>query len=481
MLDLLFFNKTVKQTLVKNTFWLILGEAIGRFSKFFLVMAAARVLQPEGYGNFNYLIAFIAVFFEFSDIGLSDFFIREYQKTQTKNKIVATFFLFKFSLLVFITALCLGIGYLYLETSLFTVFLIVLGMTLVDKVRNTLILISNAKQEMQKHAGAYLVETVSTTVIGIAFLYYFKTLSGFCLAYLLGSILALISAWVFTKKDVPHIHDVDKSLLKPIIAQSWPFSVTSFLRAAFISTDTLLIARLMTQVDVGYYSVGFRIFRMATQTLGIFVNASYPMFCALQTQPEELHKLVRKVFSLIMLASLPVTVLGIVLAKSIIVFVFGELYLEATFAFQCFMLLIPFGLVVDLLTTLCFASGRQVRFMVLNGVGTALNICVSYVGILKFGIIGAILGTLFANILIIMGGLVSFKIKWVYWNELLKIIFASICAGVVATLGQYIGIHIIGTLIMGGIVYAILLLALKERNSYNAIKELWSKKRALYN
>jgi O-antigen/teichoic acid export membrane protein len=46
--EVLFKNKSPRQIVLKNTFWLSLGQFFTRLFKFLLVVFAARILGPEG-------------------------------------------------------------------------------------------------------------------------------------------------------------------------------------------------------------------------------------------------------------------------------------------------------------------------------------------------------------------------------------------------------------------------------------------------
>ncbi len=68
--NLLFTNTSPKQTFIKNSFWLLLSQAFSRFFKLILVLVSARVLGPNGFGTFNYLLSIGTLFFLFADWGI---------------------------------------------------------------------------------------------------------------------------------------------------------------------------------------------------------------------------------------------------------------------------------------------------------------------------------------------------------------------------------------------------------------------------
>ncbi|MDI6734266.1 MAG: oligosaccharide flippase family protein, partial [Patescibacteria group bacterium] len=82
--DFLFKNKSEKQTVIKNSFWLAFGNIAGRLIRAVLIIYAARILGTEGYGIFSYALGLAAFFTIFSDIGLSSLLTRESIKKPEK-------------------------------------------------------------------------------------------------------------------------------------------------------------------------------------------------------------------------------------------------------------------------------------------------------------------------------------------------------------------------------------------------------------
>ncbi|HON22101.1 MAG TPA: oligosaccharide flippase family protein, partial [Candidatus Paceibacterota bacterium] len=101
--NLLFTNISPKQTFLKNSFWLFLSQGLSRLFKLILIIVSARILNPTGFGTFNYLLSIGAFFFIAADWGIGSLIIREYQQLEEKEKYVRVSFLFR----LIATALCL--------------------------------------------------------------------------------------------------------------------------------------------------------------------------------------------------------------------------------------------------------------------------------------------------------------------------------------------------------------------------------------
>jgi O-antigen/teichoic acid export membrane protein len=83
-------NISPKQIVIKNTFWLSLGQFFTRLFKFLLVVFAARILGPEGWGSFQYVLSIASMFFIFSDWGVGNLLIRDYQQKKDFKERIRT-------------------------------------------------------------------------------------------------------------------------------------------------------------------------------------------------------------------------------------------------------------------------------------------------------------------------------------------------------------------------------------------------------
>ncbi|MCX6738034.1 MAG: oligosaccharide flippase family protein [Candidatus Parcubacteria bacterium] len=81
-----FENAGIKQTIIKNTFWLTLAETISRFLRLILIIYAARILGANEYGKLTFALSFVSFFVIFSDFGISPLITRELSQDKDKEK-----------------------------------------------------------------------------------------------------------------------------------------------------------------------------------------------------------------------------------------------------------------------------------------------------------------------------------------------------------------------------------------------------------
>jgi O-antigen/teichoic acid export membrane protein len=82
----LLINTSVKQTLLKNTFWIMLGEGLAKLFLFFNLIIITRYLGVEQYGKLSFALAFTAIFGIIIDFGFSTYITREISQNKSSAR-----------------------------------------------------------------------------------------------------------------------------------------------------------------------------------------------------------------------------------------------------------------------------------------------------------------------------------------------------------------------------------------------------------
>ena len=99
--NFLFKNNSIRQTIIKNTFWVTLGTVTAKIIRVLVIIYAARILGTEDYGIFTYVLSLVTIFTLFSDIGLTNILTRELtKKTDTRNEYFSTALIVKLAFLL---------------------------------------------------------------------------------------------------------------------------------------------------------------------------------------------------------------------------------------------------------------------------------------------------------------------------------------------------------------------------------------------
>jgi O-antigen/teichoic acid export membrane protein len=87
---LLFHNKSSRQTIAKNSFWLLLAEGSNKGILFLVAILIARHFSVEEYGVFGFVFSIMTLIAMVADFGLANITIREMAKKMTNRQPVLT-------------------------------------------------------------------------------------------------------------------------------------------------------------------------------------------------------------------------------------------------------------------------------------------------------------------------------------------------------------------------------------------------------
>lgn len=218
---------------------------------------------------------------------------------------------------------------------------------------------------------------------------------------------------------------VDKTLMKRILQEitvvnykvldGWYLASSFLFSRLYFSADIVIMGLLTTKHEVGIYSGIVLIFNIFTTVRGIIISALSPHFAKKLNEMDVLNKML---FSWSLLAtSLAVIllVLGIFFGGELITFVLGEQYLTKESKDVLIILLLT--LVVLSINTmfpnLVILIGESKKYQKVTFYAVLSNIGLNFLVIPLYGMIGAALTTLFAEVIVAIGAM---KIFYSYYK-----------------------------------------------------------------
>lgn len=465
----LFENKGARQTVAKNTTWLTISNFGGRMIKAVIILYAARVLSTAGYGVFSYAVTLAGFFTLFLDPGVNATLMREASKTDEEGRRI------------------------YLSTTLFMKLIIVISgvlfVTIVAPIFSTLpgskellpfvaLIISadtfreffssfmRAQEKMEWDAGIFLFTNVALVVAGFIAFSISKTPASFAIAYAAGSMAGvLLSIWVVRKHLVGIRQYFSTKLVRPIIRSAWPFAITGALGSLFTSADIIIISWFKTASDVGIYSAAVRIVQVLYVIPMIFQYSTLPLIARLANKDNERFRAIfERTLGVVLMASVPLALGGIVLGTPIMSLVFGAPYAPGGLSFKILMATMIFDFPLAIVSTAMFAYDRQKSLINSSIIGGTLNVALDLAFIPMFGMAGSAVATLIAQ----AGS------NWYLWSTMKKINYFTILgriknillAGALMGLATFIfaatGMNLIANVGVSALLYVVLLLALRE-------------------
>ncbi|HEY5220722.1 MAG TPA: flippase [Candidatus Paceibacterota bacterium] len=467
--DFLFKNTSAKQTVAKNTFWLSVSNFGGRLIKAIIIIYAARVLGTDGYGVFSYAITLAGFLTLFMDPGINGILIRDASKVDEEERrtIFGTMFAIKIVLLIIGVLVILFVAPLFSTLPGAKVLIPIIALVLAfDTMREFFFSLIRAMENMQWEAAIFLLTNVGIVVFGFIFLAYAANAQSFSWGYVAGDALGTIAAVIALRGYFKKIFSrFDAARVMPILKAAWPFAISGALGLLFTNSDILIISWMRSASDVGIYSAAIRIIQTFYLIPGIIQFATLPLISRLAKHDDErFRSAFERTLGMIFLASIPLSLGGIVFGTQIMAFIFGAPYAAGGLAFKILAATLMFDFPASIIINALFAYEHQKSLVVSSALGGAVNVGLDLALIPFFGITGSAVATLVAQA--VNNGYLWWAMKKVnpftVIGRLKKIFVSSIVMAVCGVAFMAIGMNVIVNIVLCTCIYFVLLRISRE-------------------
>ncbi len=400
----LFENRTPRQTVAKNSFWLVVSNFGGRLIKAILIIYAARVLGAASYGLFSYALTLAAFLTLFMDPGVNAVLMRDTAKStpEERLKLFSTTLTLKIGLLAAGVLVIIFIGPLVSTLPGAAALLpIVAFIMMFDTLREFFSSLIRGLEKMEWETAVFLFTNLAIVAFGFAFMQFRPTPKALGWGYALGTAFGAF-AGVFAVRDYLKKAWVSFSgaLAGPIIRSAWPFAITGALAMLLTNTDILIVSWMKTASDVGIYSAVIRIIQVLYLIPSVLQFSALPIFARLARREDEKFRLAfERVLGVIFLVSIPVAIGGAILGTGIVTLVFGPSYAPGSLSFKILMLTMLVDYPAGLISTAIFAYDHQKSLINTSLIGGISNVVFDLILIPPFGIAGSAVATLIAQTL----------------------------------------------------------------------------------
>ena len=398
----LFKNTGLRQTVLKNAFWLFSGQTGGRAIRAIIVIYAARVLGTAGFGVASYALSLTAFFLIIADMGITSLLTKHAaQNPDERERYFATLFILKCLCIGASFAMILIIGPFASNIPEAIVLLPLAGLVLVfDSLREFALAMVRAREKMEYEAALSIITNVATVTLSLLFLAINKTPQALLTGYAVGSGFGLaLAVWAlrgYLKKTLTHF---DATLVRPLAAQALPLAMTALLGGTMLTVDMLMLGYLRTATEVGLYAAVQKLIQIAYSLAGIAGISLFATFSRLYAKDHPRFKeLFNQAFRVMTYGSAAIAILGIIFATPVLTLIYGTAYSGGATAFRLlaatFFLLAPTEIGIHAL----LAAGRQKVFLYSAPIGALSNAALNALFIPYWGITGAALSTLITQI-----------------------------------------------------------------------------------
>lgn len=468
--ELLFQNRSTRQTITKNVFWLSIGQIASRLIRAVIIIYSARVLGAAEYGIFSYALGLAGFFTIFADIGINQTLTREMaQKPERLSNYFSTAFWIKIFLFLITAALVMVVAPHFSKIEkIASIIPFVALIVIFDGLREFTLSLFRAREKMEFEAMATLLTNAAITALGFAALYFSTTSQSLTFSYAIATGIGALASIIILKTEFKKvINFFDKNLIKPLFSSAWPVALTGIIGAFMLNTDIIMLGWWRTAEEIGLYSASQKIIQMLYALPAILAGATFPTISRFVGQKDDnkTRQLIEISMTAVFLIAVPLTIGGIILGKPIIELIYGKEYLPAVLPFQ---ILIATSLVIfpgTLMYNSILAYNKQKKLAVYMTIAAIGNIIFNAILIPIYGIVGSAIATIAAQLL-------SNSLSWMMikkinnfstFRYLKKIAATAIIMGIFSVVANKFGLNVIINIILSAGLYAGMLYLLKEK------------------
>lgn len=377
--------ESLRKQAVSGVAWTLLERFAQQIIQFIIGVAIARVLSPSDYGVVGMTAIFFAIAGTFIDSGFGSALI---QKKDRNEEDYSTCFYFSFivSIILFgIIYVCSPAIASFYRTPILCNVTRALSITLVI---NSLGNSQNAKLAAQmKFKVMSVISVTSQLSIGVFGLYMAYTGWGvWALVYqqIFGSILRIvfveaylrwIPKWKFSMESFRHLFSFGSKLL-----------CSSLINTIYDNIYTLVIGRVFSPKEVGYYNRGNQFALLPAQTLlSVFMRVAYPLMAKVQDDTDKLRVAYMKFLRVPLFILWPILFGLIALAKPLILLLLGEKWLPCVPLLQVLCIGSFFGPLTHINLNILYVKGRTDLVLKLELIKKPIAFAILF-GMIPFGL-----------------------------------------------------------------------------------------------
>ncbi len=393
-------NISVRQTIVKNTFWLTFGEIAVRVCGFLLAVWIARILGAAEYGKFVFAFSFVFMMSIISDLGLLDMATREFARNPENEKdfdAVFTLQLFLAAAMFLVTAVA---SFFITQDPLIRTMIWVLNFSLIG---GSLFAITfsflRARQKMQYEAFVKIFQTVVNAAAVLWVILHVPSALNLSYAYLISNVLVMVAVLAVFHSKVHRLSIAWEKRFFNILKISWPLSFGFTTSWLYILINSIALGFFGMNAENGWYSAASKIALAVVLPADLILRGFYPALSKFFATDKQRFINTWNYFagSMVILA-LPLMLGAAMMAGPIINFLYGAAFAPSIDAFRLLMLAVGLGCLTCPYGLLLIISDRQHENFLIIVAGLVTNVILNVVLIPMYGLSGVLWSTIIAAV-----------------------------------------------------------------------------------
>ena len=395
-------KKILSNRFLQNTGWMAFAQIYQMVISLFIGVISARYLGPTNYGTINYAASYISFFTIFCALGLEGIVVKEMiSKREQEGIILGSGIAMRLIAGVLsMIAVCVIVYFLNPNDS------VLLTVTFLQSIIlpfNAFHLIDMWYQSKLNSKVSTIIRCISYTLMSLYKIYLLitgKSVEWFAFSTSLDSLLIALMFILMYKKNGIRKLKFDYNTSKELLLQSYHLIISTMMAVLYSQMDRVMIGKMMTQTDVGFYTAAATICNMWVFIPQAFANSARPVIMELKDKDSNMYiRRLKQLMGFIFWIGALFSIVFTVMADFIIHVLYGDAYTMAKGP----LIILIWSTVFSSLSyprsiwMICENKQNYTKYILIWGV--ILNLILNYYGIKYLGIIGAAIATLFTEIM----------------------------------------------------------------------------------
>ncbi len=378
---------------------MVADQGLKMFSGLIVFFYLAKYLGPERFGQLNYTIAFVFIFYPIVQMGMFSILTRELINNPGKEKTyLNTAFSMCFISAIVMFLVCNGISYFFnADDGLVQQLILIYSFSLFFKPFELIDYYFQSKHMAKNSAIARSIAVLITVIVKLLLVYFKVDLTIIMYSFLLESILIFstlsIAKIIFSKQYIGFSYTSD--VIKVYFKSALPMIFSALSVAVYSRMDQIMIKKFLDNSDLGIYSSATKLYEGVTTIIFTISVSLLPALLKWKLEnPKKFENLLIKFFAFLFWGSILLAVMVSIFRTPILSLLYGEEYLDAANTLTiCFFSL---GLSsMGALTARYFTVEKQEKKLLFRTVVTlVINLVLNIAFINLLGKEGAALATL---------------------------------------------------------------------------------------
>lgn len=392
----------------------MLWSSVGKFGtmglQFLSNLVLARLLMPSDYGAIGMLQVFIAVSGIFVTAGFGSALIQKKNPTHVDYtsvfywNLAASVF---FYVILFFSGPAIAKFY---EMPELCAILRVQSLSLIIQAFSTVQSNQLQKQLRFKELSIRnIIATLIGTLVAIVMAFFGYGVWSLVASNLVSSLFGVLLLWKMSIWRPSW--EFSWQSLKELFSFGGLMALSSFVETLYTNLQSLIIGKWFSPSDLGYFTQAKKLGDIPTTTLAVIVNeVTFPVFSEIQDEKEKLVYGLKKNVSAITFITFPMMILLIVIAKPLILLLYGAKWETSVVFFQILCLGSMLYSHNSLNTNICKALGKSNVYFWLQLSKRLIGIGMIVFGI-RFGIYGLLWSVAsFYYVAFVINGIVNHRL-----------------------------------------------------------------------